>query len=149
MKAAIFCAVVLLVLTLAGGAAIVALDIHHVLTQTSVTINHFGIVAAKVSTAADTVNAAAGEERANWQKTSTEAAKTGLALRELIDDLRKSSLHVNLVTLPAIDQQIAANGDQLQATLGKLGGSADGVTAVAGALNTRLDDPEIAALLGH
>jgi len=38
-------------------------------------------------------------------------------------------LHFNAVTLPAVDSQIAANGEQLKSTLAKLGDSADGLTA--------------------
>lgn len=124
-------------------------DVHVVLANAAATIKHLDQTIGKVDTAADTLNSAATEERSNWQQTSKEAAKTGLALRELIDDLRQSSLHVNLVTLPAVDAQIRANGDQLSSTIAKLGSTADGLTAATVTLNARLGDPAIPQLLGQ
>jgi ABC-type transporter Mla subunit MlaD len=124
-------------------------DVHVLLENTAASTKHFDQTIAKVDTAADTLNEAAIEERANWKTTSKEAAKTGLALRELIDDFRKSSIHMNLVTIPAIDAQIAANGNQLQSTIRKLGGTADGLTETTLRLNARLDDPQIPQLLGQ
>lgn len=156
MRNAVLSAAFALFLVLAGGTVILVRDLHQdlaeahiVLENTASTGKHLDQAIGKVSTAADTLNSAASEERANWQRTSTEAAKTGLALRELIDDLRKSSIHVNLVTLPAIDAQIEANGNQLSSTIRKLGETADGLTGTATRLNAKLDDPEISRLLGQ
>jgi hypothetical protein len=161
LKGALSGALLLLVLTLTGGTVLILRDlhrdltaVHQVLGQASETTGQLTLVIAKVSKTADTLNAAASEERKNWAATSQEAAATGRALRMLISRVDRSFvdgtlLHFNATTLPAIDAQIAANGGQLEATLTKLGGTADGVTAVTSTLNTRLADPEIPALLGH
>jgi hypothetical protein len=132
--------------------------VHQVLTQTSDTeieLRHnLATITAKVSTGADTLNAAATEERANWKATSSEADKTGRALRLLISRVDRSFVdgtlyHVNTKTLPAIDSQISSNGDQLKSTIAKLGESADKITLATGTLNARLGDPQVTQLLGH
>jgi hypothetical protein len=56
---------------------------------------------------------------------------------------------VNLVTLPAVDSQITSNGDQLRATIGKLGETSDELTVTFASLNRRLGDPRIDALESH
>lgn len=154
MKNATWCALILFLLVLTGGAAIVTRDLHHVLVESSVAVDHAGTVVAKVSTAADTLNAAASEERKNWAATSKEAAKTGRALRMLISRVDRNFVdgtlqHVNDKTLPAIDAQIETNGAQLSRTIAKLGETADGMTAATSALNLRLNDPQIPEILGQ
>jgi hypothetical protein len=128
--------------------------VHTNLVQAHMVLEHAAETVTKVNLTADTLNAAAGEERKNWQATSQEAAYTGRALRLLISRVDRSFvdgtlLHFNAKTLPAIDAQIVSNGDQLKTTIEKLGGSADGVTAVATTLNTKMNDPQIPQLLGH
>jgi hypothetical protein len=168
LKAALSAALLVFVLALTGGTVLIVRDVHRdladvhtnlvqmhtVLVHASAATDNFAIVMAKVSTTADTLNGAAGEERKNWAATSQEAAYTGRALRLLISRVDRSFvdgtlLHLNAETLPAIDAQIATNGGQLEATLAKLGQTADGVTAATGTLNTRLEDPEITALFAH
>jgi hypothetical protein len=161
LKAALSAALLLLVLALTGGTSVIVHDLHrdladvHVaLGQVSAAGQQLTLAITKVNITADTLNAAAGEERKNWAATSQEAAYTGRALRLLISRVDRSFvdgtlLHLNAETLPAIDAQIAANGNQLTSTLAKFGSSADGVTAATGTLNARLEDPEITAVLGH
>lgn len=161
MKTALSVALLLLVMTATLGLVIIIRDGHQALThgdqllqQTIASERALDQTITKITAAADTLNGAATEERSNWAKTSDEAAKTGRAVRTLIDRVDRKLVdetlaHVNAVTLPAIDSEIQANGDQLKLTIAKLGNSADGVTAVAGALNLRLSDPEIPKLLGH
>jgi hypothetical protein len=154
MKTTLLAALLTLAVTLGICAAILTRDLDRLLGETSATVARLDQTFVKVNSAADTLNAAAGEERANWRATSSEAAKTGRALRMLISRVDRSFVdgtlqHVNRETLPAIDSQIAANGEQLKATLAKLGDSADGLTAVERSLNLRLDDPQIPLLLGH
>jgi hypothetical protein len=168
MKTALYSALLLLTLVLTGGVLVVVKDLHQDLAavhtnleQTHIVLEHasgatdnFGILMAKVSVTADTLNAAATEERANWKATSSEADKTGRALRLLISRVDRSFvdgtlLHFNAVTLPGIDRQVSSNGDQLKSTIAKLGESADGITLATGTLNARLGDPQVAQLLGH
>jgi hypothetical protein len=165
VKTPLLSALLLLTLVLVGGVLVLVHDVHQdlagvhvVLTQTSATeidLRHtLAIITAKVSTGADTLNAAATEERTNWKATSSEAALTGRALRLLISRVDRSFVdgtlqHVNTQTLPLIDVQVAQNGAQMAAMLKKVGETADGLTVVAGTLNTRLGDPQVAQLLGH
>ena len=161
MKTALYSALVLLTLAAAAAVLVVTYDLHEdlaamrqVLVQASAATGDLDRTIQKVDTATGTLDGAAREERKNWEATSTEAAATGRALRLLISRIDRSFvdgtlLHFNAETLPSIDRQIAANGDEFQATLQKLGGSADGLTAVETRLNLRLGDPEIQELLGH
>jgi hypothetical protein len=161
MKQALSIALLLLILAATGGILVLARDAHedlaslHVLLQqSSVSVAQLDQTIAKINSAADTLNASAGNERKNWQATSFEAAATGRALRLLISRVDRSFvdgtlLHVNAVTLPGIDHQVDSNGEQLRSTLAKFGASADGVTQVAGTLNARLDDPQIPQLFAH
>lgn len=165
MKTALTVALLFLVVTATVALVVVARDVHQdltashrVLEQASTATDHLdhnlAIITAKLSTGADTLDKAANEERANWKATSKEAAFTGRALRMLISRVDRSFVdgtlqHINNKTLPAIDSEILANGDQFKITLAKLGDSADGVTAVTGAFNARLGDPQIVELLGH
>ena len=165
MKTALLSALLLLTLVLSGGVLVLVYDAHQDLAAAHLVIGDLrsttqqigpklALLGDKVNEAADTLNDAATEERANWKKTSKEAGDTGYALRLLIDSIDKSLVHgtlhhVNTQTLPAIDAQISGNGNQLKLTLAKLGDSADGLTAVERTLNLRLDDPQIPALLGH
>lgn len=163
MKTVLLSALLLLTLVLSGGVLVLVKDVHQdlaavhqnlssldqVLGQASATAKHLNQTVGKVDGVVSTLNDAATEEKANWQATSKETAKTARDVRALVDDFRKSALHVNLVTLPSIDSQISANGDQLRMTVEKLGESADGVTAIAGTLNTRLGDPQVTELLAH
>jgi hypothetical protein len=168
MKTALYAALVLLAVSLTAAVLVVAYDVHRdlaalgsdlvethaVLTQAAKAESDFAGIAVKLSATADTVNGAASEERKNWAATSQEAAATGRALRLLISRVDRSFVdgtlyHVNQQTLPAIDAQVAQNGDQMAATLAKLGGTADSLTRAAGSLNLRLGDPQIAELLGH
>lgn len=161
MKAAFYSALLLLTLVLTGGVLVLVHDAHQdlaaanqVLVRTSAQEDNFGILMAKVSVTADTLNGAATEERANWKATSSEADKTGRALRMLISRVDRSFVdgtlyHVNSQTLPAIDAQIALNGAQMASTLKKVGETADGLTLATGSLNARLGDPAIPELLGH
>ncbi len=161
MRAALFSALLLLVLAVTGAVLLVTYDIHQdlnaahaVLERASATTQQLDQTMAEAKVAAGTLEAAAGEERKNWAATSLEAADTGRALRLLISRVDRSFvdgtlLHFNATTLPAIDAQVKANGDQLQITLAKLGGTADGVTAATATLNLRLGDPAIAELFAH
>ena len=124
----------MLVLVLTGGVLVLVYDVHQVLGQASAAGDNFGIVMAKVSATADTLNAAATEERASWKNTSEETAKTARQTRELIDGLQKAVIHVRLTTLPGIDAQIAQNGAQLASTLSKAGETAQGATKTLEAL---------------
>lgn len=136
MKSAFSIALLLLVLTVTGGVLVVVRDLHQDLAavhtnleQTHIVLEHASIATeqltlaiTKVSVTADTLNAAASEERKNWAATSQEAAYTGRALRLLISRVDRSFvdgtlLHFNAKTLPAIDAQIVSNGDQLKATM--------------------------------
>jgi hypothetical protein len=161
MKTALSIALLLLVVAITGGVLVLVHDahqdlaaVHQVLRQASATALRLDQTIAKVNTAADTLNAAANEERTNWKATSGEAAMTGRALRMLISRVDRSFvdgtlMHFNATTLPAIDAQIASNGSQMAATLKKVGETADGLTAVTGQLNVRLEDPGVPELLGH
>src|SRR6202041_3341369 len=150
LKTALYSALFALALAIAFGVLVVTYDVHQdlaaareALKQGTATISKLDGTIALVNTAARTLNAAATEERANWKATSKETAKTARDVRELVDDFRKSAVHVNLVTLPEIDSQIKANGDQFQSTLAKVGNSADAVTTATNTLNIRLGDPQI------
>jgi ABC-type transporter Mla subunit MlaD len=163
LKTALYFLLSLLVLTVTGSVLVLSYDCHQdlrdahqnlsslnqVLGQASATAKHLDQTVVKVDAVVGILNGAATEERESWKATSRETAKTARDVRELVDDFRKTALHVNLVTLPAVDSQITSNGDQLEATIHKLGESADGVTAIAGTLNTQLTDPQVAELLGH
>ncbi len=161
MKAALFIGFLIFLLILSSGTLLLVRDLHRDLSAIYLVLNNaedsekkLGFLITKVTVTADTLNSAASEERANWKATSSEANKTGRALRLLISRVDRSFVdgtlqHYNAVTLPAIDAQIAKNGDQLQSTIAKLGASADGVTSVTGTLNAKLDDPQIAELLAH
>lgn len=165
MKTALISALLLLTLVLTGGVSVLVIDGHRDLTaahqvltnasDTEIELRHnLSVITDKVSKGADTLNAAANEERTNWKATSKEAAFTGRALRLLISRVDRNFvdgtlLHFNAVTLPGIDSQIAANGDQLKSTIAKLGDSADAVTMATGTLNARLGDPQVTQLLGH
>lgn len=165
MKTALLSALLLLTLVLTGGVLVLVHDAHQDLAAAHLVLAdahssaqnldyNLAAITVKVSTGADTLNAAASEERKNWAATSREAAYTGRALRMLISRVDRSFVdhtlyHINNQTLPEIDAQIAANGQQLAATLKKLGGTADGVTTLTGTLNARFGDPAIAELLGR
>jgi methyl-accepting chemotaxis protein len=168
VKTALYSALLLLALAVTGAVLVLSYDMHQdlrsvkedlasihlMLGQASETTHNLSTVMTKVSATADTLNAAAGEERANWKATSMEADKTGRALRMLISRVDRSFVdgtlyHVNSQTLPAIDAQIAQNGAQLAATLAKVGETADSLTLMTGSLNARLGDPAISQLLGH
>jgi hypothetical protein len=161
VKAAISLALVSFLLILSGGTIILVRDLHRdlaaiypVLRSADDSVKKVDGLMTKVTLTADTLNSAANEERKNWQATSSEAAYTGRALRLLISRVDRSFVdgtlqHVNRETLPAIDSQIAKNGNQLSSTLAKLGNSADGLTTATGTLNARLDDPQIQELLTH
>lgn len=161
MKTALAYAVLLLLIALTAGTVELVCDVHRdladvhsVLIQTGAAAQHLDQAIYKANGAIDTLNAASGEERANWKATSQEAAYTGRALRLLISRVDRAFVdgtltHLNAKTLPAIDAQIAQNGDQMTATLQRVGQTADSLTAATVSLNARLDDPEIGALLGH
>lgn len=161
MKAAFSVVLLFLALTLIAGIALIVWDLHRdfgdvhtVLIQTGAAAAHLDQAIYKANTMVDTLNAAALEERANWQATSKEAAYTGRALRLLIARVDRSFvdgtlLHFNAVTLPGIDTQIARNGAQMAATLKQVGETADSLTTATNSLNAKLDDPQIPALLGH
>jgi len=146
---------------LAVAIAVLSLDAHKslaslntLLTQASGTAARLDQTVVDVQAAAKTLNLAASEERTNWKATSREAALTGREMRRLISRVDRSFVdgtlyHVNRATLPAIDAQIVSNGEQLTATLRKVGDAADGLTLTAGALNLRIGDPKITSLLGH
>jgi hypothetical protein len=150
LLSALLSALLLLTLVLTGGVLVLVHDAHQdlaavriVLVQAAATESELDKTIAKINAAADTLNAAAPEERKNWAATSDEAAKTGKALRLLISRTDRvlvdgTLLHFNAVTLPAIDSQIASNGDGLKVAIAKLGETADGMTAATGSLNVRL-----------
>lgn len=156
LQTALYSALLLVASAVAVGVSVVTFDLHQDLAATHLLLGQFSTSAgqlnqtlAKVDTAVGTLNAAATEERDSWKKTSKETADTARQIRSLVDDLGKSALHVRLTTLPAIDTQITANGDQLQSTIAKLGDTATGVTAVTDTLNMRLEDPRVTELIGH
>jgi hypothetical protein len=146
MKTALYSALLLLTLVLTGGVLVLVYDVHQdlaavhqVLGRASETEQQLTSAITKVSVTADTLNAAATEERKNWQATSQEAAYTGRALRMLISRVDRSFVdgtlqHVNNQTLPGIDSQIAQNGAQMASTLKKAGETADGATAALEAI---------------
>ena len=75
-------------------------------------------------------------------------------MRALIDRVDRSFVdgtlyHINTQTLPAIDLQIKANGDQLTLTAAKLGATADGLTELTHTADAKLNDPQIPELLDH
>ena len=161
MKPAILSGFLLLTLVLTAGTVVLVCDVHRdladvhaVLIQTGAAAAHLDQAIYKANAAVETLNAAAGEERANWKATSSEAAYTGRALRLLISRVDRAFVdgtlqHINRQTLPEIDAQIAQNGDQMTATLRRVDQTADSLTAATSTLNARLDDPEIGVFLGH
>jgi hypothetical protein len=146
MKTALLSGLLLLTLVLTGGVLVLVYDVHQdlaavhqVLGQASATTGQLTLAITKVSVTADTLNAAASEERKNWAATSQEAAYTGRALRMLISRVDRSFVdgtlqHINNQTLPGIDAQIAQNGAQMASTLKKAGETADGATAALEAI---------------
>lgn len=161
MKTALYSALFAFVLALTAAVLVVGYDLHRdlasargVLDRSAVAVSQLQGTLARVNGTLGTLDQAAAEERSNWNATSKEAAKTGAALRTLIDRVDRSLVdgtlyHINAQTLPAIDAQVASNGDELRATMHKLGETADGLTAATGTLNAQLGDPAIAALLAH
>jgi ABC-type transporter Mla subunit MlaD len=161
VKTVLLWATFVLFLAVTAGVSVGVYDAHRLLgnanglvTDTRDTARLLNQTLAKVDAAADTLNAAAGEERENWKTTSKNTANTARDLRMLIARIDRSLVdgtlqHLNAETLPAIDNQIKANGEQLRATIAKAGGSADAVTAATNALNVRIADPQLTALLGH
>lgn len=161
MKIALYSALIACCIAVTCAVLVVSYDLHRdlaathlLLGQASASGGQLTLAITKVNLTADTINAAASEERANWKATSAEADKTGRALRMLISRVDRSFVdgtlyHLNSKTLPAIDAQIAQNGDQMAATLKKVGETADGLTAVTSSLNARVADPQITELLSH
>src|ERR1039458_9796173 len=112
MKTAISLAAILLLLVITGAVLVGVHDVHRdladvhaLLASTQKTMVTLDSTLAKVDATVSTADAAATEERANWKATSLEAAKTGRALRALIDRVNRSLVdgtlyHLNTQTLP-------------------------------------------------
>lgn len=168
MKTANSIALFALLLALTAGTLVAVHDVHQVLHTAKNGFSDAGSAAralentsrqfdqtlATLTATADTVNAAANEQKANWQKTSLEAADTGRDLRMLIARTDRAFVdgtlfHLNKRTLPAVDAQIEGNGNQLRLTLAKVGDTADGMTAAAKTLDAQLGNPQIPELLGR
>lgn len=170
MKTALYSALLLVTLTVTGAVLVVTYDLHRdlaaahllfgqvsasenkldpILEQANGSVRSLNTTLAKVDTVVATLNEAATEERESWKKTSTETADTAREVRKLVDEVEKSAIHVRLTTLPSIDAQITSNGDQLKATIGKLGETSDELTITFASLDRRLSDPRIDALELH
>ena len=142
MKTALYSALLLLALALTGAVLVLSYDMHRdlasargVIDQSAVAVNQLQGTLARVNGTIGTLDQAAAEERSNWNATSKEAVKTGAALRTLIDRVDRSLVdgtlsHLNTQTLPALDAQVAANGEELRAAVHKLGATADALPPV-------------------
>jgi hypothetical protein len=96
-----------------------------------------------LDTTISTVNQAAVEQRAYWQKTSADSDRTVKALRLAVDRasllLDHTDQQLNGTLLPDLDRQLQLTSKQAQFALGSVGHAGD-------ALTFQLNDPAIADL---
>jgi ABC-type transporter Mla subunit MlaD len=163
MKTALLIALLALIVALIGGVLLIVHDAHRDLSDFHTVIDQAAATArsvegtthqlnqtiAQVNTTVGVLTDAANAQKKNWLDASADVKKTGEDTRRVVAHVDRILTHFDVTTLPALDMQIVANGDQLQDTIGRLGDSADGVTAAAKTLDAQLSNPEIPQMIGH
>jgi hypothetical protein len=163
MKTALGIALLAFLVALTGGVLLIVHDAHRDLSDFHTVIDQAAATArsvegtthqlnqtiAQVNTTVGVLTDAANAQKKNWLDASADVKKTGEDTRRVVAHVDRILTHFDVTTLPALDMQIVANGDQLQDTIGRMGDSADGVTAAAKTLDAQLSNPQIPELLGH
>jgi hypothetical protein len=150
MKTALAISLLILMLAAAVGILVVVSDVHQVSRRATEDLAEVGATLRAGHDTVNKFNALADSDKQSWEQTSRNSADITLDLRRLVAHADRVMTRVNTTTLNQFDAQIQANGDSLQLatrnlgeTAAKLGKTADGVTAVTGSLNARINDPAI------
>jgi len=159
-----------LLVALTGGTLVIVYDVHRDLSEVHSVLGQAGgalrvyekaglaiaettkqlnQTIAQATTAVSTLNDAANAQKKNWLDASGDVKKTGEDTRRVVAHVDRILTHFDLQTLPALDLELVANGDQLQDTIGRLGDSADALGGAAKTLEAQLGNPQIPELLGH
>lgn len=163
MKTALSIALLVLLIALAGGIPVIVydlhretLDVHNLLVQAGGaveaienTTRQAQSALGQIQTTVATLNDAAAAQKSNWLAAGGDVKKTGEDTRRVVAHVDRILTHFDVETLPALDLELVANGDDLQQTIGRLGDSAEALGTAAATLNTQLSNPQIAELVDH
>lgn len=164
MKVLLQVAAVFALLSLGVGTAVLSYDSHHFAVDADRTLRdldaavkvqsvnlsavqvHLDSVLSHVDATVSQLDLAAAEQRAYWQKTSSDSDKTVKALRLAVDRasllLDHTDKQLNSSLLPDIDREFILTTQQTQRSIGSIGQAGD-------ALTLQLNDPAIAEMAEH
>jgi hypothetical protein len=167
MKSALPIAAFALLLAVTAAVLVGVYDVHQIARAAKQTISSLNDALVTANKTLTVIDADAEAQKANLKTIGDDAAKTGTDTRRVVDHFDRVLTRINTKTLGQLEEQISGNGSELQATLktlnagigtlgatatgtlGKLGETADGVTAVTKSLEIRIADPRIDELIGH
>ena len=136
-------AATLALIAIGGGVAVLSRDAHRLLIHADATMQHVDAVAseterqlqaddAQVAMLLASVDAAANEQRAYWQKTSADSDKTVKALRLTVDRaallLKHTDEQLNGSLLPDFDRQLSLTSESAQASFSSITHAGDALT---------------------
>lgn len=136
-------AATLALLSIAAGVAVLSRDTHRFLLDADSTMRHVDGVAseaekqlqaddAQIGTLLASIDAAANEQRAYWQKTSADSDKTVKALRLTVDRaallLKHTDEQLNSSFLPDAERQLQLTTESAQASFASLTHASDALT---------------------
>jgi len=136
-------AAALALVIIGGSVAVLSRDAHRLLVHADATMQHVDAVAgeaqkqlqaddAQIATLLASIDAAANEQRAYWQKTSADSDKTVKALRLTVDRaallLKHTDEQLNTSLLSDLDRQVTLTAESAQSSFGSIGHAGDALT---------------------